>query len=405
MESANAPNLKFLTMAEAHYRPVCEADLEAFASMASVSFSFDAKEAPKWFEKAGHENMRVLDKSGQIVAGLIRVPMGLWIAGNSISTVGVSGVATPPESRNQGHCKEMMKQFLIEEKSQGSPLSSLYAATFHLYRSVGYEHAGAWRKVEVPLQLLPRTSLPDGLELREGSPDDLPAIKSCYEKRARASNGMLDRGDYIWKKMMDPHQAKPRVWVFESSKEVEAYVVLSAKRKSDLDVDYTLHDIQSSTPRGYQALVGFVRSFYSMGGQAIWHSGPDDPILPLLPERGFQVELEDEWMIRILDVRAALEQRGWPKGRSGELHLQIKDPLFEDNNGSFILNVENGQAKVEQGGQGDLELSINSLAPLYTAHRSAESIALSSQAKGTAETLALATALFAAPAPGMPDMF
>jgi predicted acetyltransferase len=264
-------------MPEAHYRPVCEADMDVFANMASVSFSFDVKEAPEWFEKAGHENMRVWERGGQIVAGLIRVPMGLWIAGSSISTVGVSGVVTPPEARNQGHCKEMMRQFLIEEKAKGAPLSSLYAATFHLYRSVGYEHAGAWNKIEVPLQLFPRVSLPEGLELREGCLDDLPAIKLCYEKRARIANGMLDRGDYIWKRIVRPHQATPRIWVFESkssSTEVEAYVVLSAKRKSDLDVDYTLHDVQSSSPRGYQALAGFFRSFYSMGGQVIWHSGP-----------------------------------------------------------------------------------------------------------------------------------
>lgn len=65
----------------------------------------------------------------------------------------------------------------------------------------------------------------------------------------------------------------------------------------------------SSEFRG-RGLRGLPRSLYSMGGEARWHCGPWDPLLGLLPERGFTLKREEDWMLRIINLESALCARG-----------------------------------------------------------------------------------------------
>ena len=62
--------------------------------------------------------------------------------------------------------------------------------------------------------------------------------------------------------------------------------------------------------------------------------GPMDPLLLLMREQDYQVKLLFHWMLRVLDVPAALEARGYPAGVSGTLHLEVEDELFPENRGA-----------------------------------------------------------------------
>ena len=149
----------------------------------------------------------------------------------------------------------------------------------------------------------------------------------------------------------------------------------------------------------------------SMTHEIIFQGTPDDPIIKLLPERNYSAKLLDHWMLRIVDVKAALTARGYATCVNAEIHFLVADDLLSQNSGRHVLRVENGSARVESGGRGDLEIDIRGLAALYSGHASANDllaiglIAPSSRAKNAHEKMELASAVFAGPAPWMGDMF
>jgi predicted acetyltransferase len=107
----------------------------------------------------------------------------------------------------------------------------------------------------------------------------------------------------------------------------------------------------------------------------------------------------------VVDLRKALEKRGYPSGIQTELHLEVQDNLLPENNGKFILSVLNGRGEVTQGGKGELKLDVGGLAPLYTGLFTARQLQLAGQLEATETALSTTTQLFAGASPWMPDFF
>ena len=125
----------------------------------------------------------------------------------------------------------------------------------------------------------------------------------------------------------------------------------------------------------------------------------------MLPEQAFQSRFIDRWMLRIIDIRRALESRGYPANIEAELHLDIQDNLLTENTGKFILSVFQGEGQIQPGGRGELRLNIQGLGPLYTGLFSPHQLQLTGRLMGEETALAIATQLFASPSPWMPDFF
>jgi predicted acetyltransferase len=73
-------------------------------------------------------------------------------------------------------------------------------------------------------------------------------------------------------------------------------------------------------------------------------------------------------MLRILDVRAALEGRGYPP-IDAEATFAIDDPRYEENTGVWRLQLSAGEPKVERGSSHDRRpLSIGTFSSMFTGY-------------------------------------
>jgi len=113
----------------------------------------------------------------------------------------------------------------------------------------------------------------------------------------------------------------------------------------------------------------------------------------------------ERWMLRIVDVKAALEQRGYPAQLQAELHLELSDDVIPENTGRFVLTVADGQGAVSPGGSGELKLDIGGLAPLYTGLFNAHQLQMMGLLSGSAAGRAIATQMFAGIPPWTSDFF
>lgn len=380
-----------------------EPAIQVYAEILSQSLQFPPLREFDWVGRAGPENIRVIRRCGEVIGGLVLLKMGQWFGGRSVPMVGINAVAIAPHERAGGAGTALMQAAVQELHEHGVALSALYPATQPVYRNVGYEQAGVRLRYRLATAVIDtrRRDLP----VRLAQPDDREAIRRLYNERARHANGTLDRGEWSWRRIFSPRKGTPYGYVVEEAGAVCAYVFFLHETRRTMHYDLDLLDVAARTREGALRLLTLFADHRSMARFITWHGGSADPLAALLSEQRARPRRSIDWMLRIVDLRAALESRGYPAGLRAELHLDVHDDVLPANAGKWHMQVADGQATVRAGGSGGLRADIRGLAALFTGHRTAHDLKLIGQLEGDDETLATATAVFAGPAPWMSDMF
>src|SRR6516164_5671298 len=120
--------------------------------------------------------------------------MRQWWRGRPVPMAGVSSVTVAPEYRGLGIGRLLMTALLDEIAARRYPLSALFPATMPLYRSLGWELAGARDTAVIParslLRLVPPDALPpDALPPDAVPPDALPPAPPAPPRLHRAGPG------------------------------------------------------------------------------------------------------------------------------------------------------------------------------------------------------------------------
>ncbi|HZO17129.1 MAG TPA: GNAT family N-acetyltransferase [Polyangiaceae bacterium] len=379
-------------------------DRSALGKILGVSFGFDPEASKGWFEKAGFDNVRVLRDESGIIGGLLLIPMGQFFGGRSVPMVGFAGVGVTPSARGTGAATQLMHHAIRELAAQRVPLSCLYPATLPLYRRAGYEIAGSLHVVTLQGRDLARSER--SLAIRAFEPADEAAVQNTYRSYAALRDGWLDRGPYVWERTRRVENgAMTHGHVFCDESGIEGYVFYR-HRRTDHGFDLQISDMAAATPRALSTLFAFIADHRSLAETVSWRGGVDEPLLMLFREHRYQMRFFHHWMLRIVDVEAALTRRGYAPSIDGEITLVIDDDLVPDNAGAFVLRVAGGAAEVVRGESGSaLKLDIRALASLYSGQHNARTLARLGRVEASDETLARAAAMFAGSPPSMADMF
>ena len=388
--------------------PADEAEIDELARIYSWSFGFPEETAREALTKLGRETTRVLRDDGRLAAGFNALPMGQWFGGVSVSMAGVHAVGVSPEHRGRGVATRLMQAAVREFRDSEYALSALFPAKLALYRRVGYEIAGGRYFITLKtsdIQLADREGANE-LCLRAIAATDDEAIRETYRRFARRESGLVDRGEFSWHRVREPRNHKARGFLVEGEDGVEGYVYLYEKRGEGAPgYDIEVSDIVALTPRACRRLLVFFGDHRSLGFSVRWPGHPADSLLQHLAEPRCRLELFYPWTLRIIDVSRALAARGYPPGVTAELHLAVADDTLAENEGCFTLSVADGKGEVRAGGKGSLAVDVRGLAALYSGFLSPLAARSAGLLDGSEEELRAAAAIFAGPAPWMPDMF
>jgi predicted acetyltransferase len=362
-----------------------------------------------WMSMLGLDNFREVRKRGEVVAGLGYVPMGQWFGGQSVPCIGITAVGVAPEQRGTGVGGAMLKMMLADMREMGVPLSCLYPATLPFYQKIGFERAGQRVIYELPIDAIDVSER--GLDLVPVGPDDYPTLHALYERRARLSSGNLDRAQWMWDRKLDSADQQTFRYLIMKDGEPEGYI---AYRQGERSTPLAVTDVCVLTQAAARRVLTLFAAYRSMLEFATWAGAPLDPLAFALIEPQVAVahprvttKSVFEWMLRIVDVKGALEARGYPEGLIAELHFDISDEHVEANNGRFVLEVGDGRGTVRPGGEGRIRLHVRDLAAIYSGFVTPGD--LPTLGTGTAciaeGDLALTGAVFSAARPWLSDMF
>jgi predicted acetyltransferase len=303
---------------------------------------------------AGRRILGVFSGSTVVAAARLHPYQQVW-GGRPLPMAGIAGVTVAPEWRGQGVSALLMRECARRAVELGDVMSVLFPAALPPYRKLGWEIAGSVSRVTFAADALRRLSAP-AVELRRAQPSDAASVADIMRRHTegRRASGPLVVTEEIAAEAL-------------SSAENFAYLaddgfVSYAWYDGDLAVE-TAVGLSADTTRALWALVG-------SGASAVekvhaWLA-PDDPIHLVLDAKAALDVQEDHWMLRVLDVRQALEQRGYPLGAEVSVSFTVKDLLLPQNSGSFRLEVSQGRgAVVDAAGADGPTFGANGLAALF----------------------------------------
>lgn len=386
------------------------ADLEALACQEALAFNTPYPSCVSWL-RVTRDHVRVVRAAGKVVGGLVQYDMGQFFGGRSVRNVGIAGVAISPAARGRGAAKSLMAATLNEMRDAGVAVSTLYPTTFTLYRRAGYAVAGHRYRYRLPLAGLGQIKATR--EIRRLDPKgDAEALKQLYRRLATNRPGWLDRNEHIWERV-HKHPAGRDIHAYAilgyDGTRIDGYVVYTLGEVAHYPYELKIRDVQVANRDAARRILALFSDCRTLARHATWYGALDDSLLLEVPEVGTEISVAETWMLRIVDIRAAFAERGYPPGVAARIELEVADDVIAGNNGRWRLEVEDGRGRLERldepAGAESLALDVRALASLYSGHLSARRLAELGRLQASAGTRALADRIFAGEPPSMPDYF
>jgi predicted acetyltransferase len=286
-----------------------------------------------------------------------------------------------------------------------------------IYRSLGWELAGAKHEFTVPARSLRELQPPDpqaAAELTQApritraTPDDANRVINAI---GRAHLAARDAGPVTW------DEGPARQWLdrpdryayLAESADGTAADGFAAYRWAGGDTrELWVERVHATTPGALRALWSVIASNASVTRTVRGWTAPGDPFWWLSAERDATISRRSMWMLRVVDVTAAIAARGFPPGVSVSVPLRINDKARPANAGRWLLTVADGKGTMIPNGSvpspDPLTLGPRGVAALYAGIGVASLRGSGLAAGGTPHDGALLDAAFAA-TPFMVDDF
>ena len=336
-------------------------DLDAAFDVRSRSFGLLDPSMRDWWDNIQHESIKehraigIFDGERLLAQGKVLSYQQFW-GGRPMAMGGVAGVVVAPDARGRGVGSQLMKAIAERSRQLGDLVSALYPATIPIYRSLGWEVAGAQYRISISAEAL-RTLGGKAVPLRTATQSDVEPFRTSLgdSYTAHRANGP---------KLPTVTEAKEQL----TDDAMMSYVtdgghVVFEWRKADLVMSY----LSADTPEIARALWSVVGSGSSVAKKVVAYVAPDDPIHFLLPEEVAHETSVKHWMLRVMDAPKAIAARGFSPEVTGSAMLVLDDPLLPGNTGSWRLEVSGGRGQLTsaKGTKAGLRLGPNGFAALF----------------------------------------
>jgi predicted acetyltransferase len=220
---------------------------------------------------------------------------------------------------------------------------------------MGFELAGTHDVHRVAIGDLPTPTVAGGLPA-VGLVDverDLAGIRALYERWASPHTGPVsfDR-DEDWRRRVLASLGDETFRSVVARDGDRVLGLLSFSRvaaEGHLDVAFGLdcRAFVATTGPGLDALLAYIGGYAGLGRWIRFAGPPNDALSLRLPAQSLEVHERYRWMLRLLNVPAAFEARGYPPV-DAEVTFSVDDHRYPDNGGPWRLMVRDGRGSIER---------------------------------------------------------
>ncbi|MFI6443511.1 GNAT family N-acetyltransferase [Kitasatospora sp. NPDC050543] len=307
--------------------------------------------------------------------------------GAVLPAAGVTMVGVLPTYRRRGVLTALMRRQLDDVRDRGEALAVLTASEPAIYGRYGYG-LGSWRlSVEIQRGRVRVHSPaadpadPGGTPLRLRLTDPAGSAAACeklYASRVPLRPGMLERRPG-WEQLalVDPESERAGFSKLQCVLAEDAvsgrllgyarYAVKADWHRTGPAGTVRVDDVEAVGPQAYAALWAFLLDLDLTDTVAARNRPMDDPLLHLVSDpRRLQPQLSDALFVRLVDVGAALQGRGY--AAPVEVVLEVEDTFCPWNSGRWQLHSEGpgkGASCLPTTAPAELALTVRELGSVY----------------------------------------
>jgi predicted acetyltransferase len=343
------------------YRPARRTDVETLAELGVRTYRVSSMEKRREFytdhPRFDLRDVRVGELDGQIVASCVLYPLTAFVRGQRVPFIGVGSVAVAPEHRRRGIGEAMMRSALREMRQRGNSFSILYAFRGSYYRKLGY---GTIEIVQ-PLAISPN-NLPSSDEVRRTRRlmlPDRPAVQALYDRVASQGHFTIERTAEWWMRRLWNYPGDWIVYEGRRRGQIEGYLYYEIdSTEGPFRLAMTLTEVVAATPEAHRGLVGHLASLCDQVKEIHYAAPSDNAWLAQLKtaqnlrpgaEIGLVLDtgnVANGAMLRITDVKSALEIFPVSPLARGEIVLEVEDAVLPQNSRAFRVSAREGRLKV-----------------------------------------------------------
>lgn len=320
------------------------------------AFVSEREQTERWVEKVIKPNLQdtrvLVDDDGEIKVQMAMYYPGLWLGTAAVKTPGIFAVASPPENRRSGYIRQMLFSVMNELRAAGYGTVILYPFYFPFYKKFGYEQAGSTKHLSIKMAQFTKFRPKTKGRWNQLGPDQWAEFNALYEAHCAGRFGLLTRDEQWWREQMlvfgNNKPRKSYIWYNEAG-EAQAYILYRFEEAKDHERDMLVRDMVWLNLAAKHEVLAFLANHDSQAAKVSWNGtlAPDFEIMPLLDDpRAVEEKIEPGYMLRILDVELAMQQRPWPHGVSGSFSLAVQDDGLEWNNLTVQVTVADGKTTV-----------------------------------------------------------
>jgi len=349
----------------------------------------------------------------RLLAGMWVYPFQMRVGDRDMSMGGVAAVATWPDARNLGLVARMMQKAHETMRREGRAIAVLMPFRNSFYERLGYadvfyHHRWDFRPEDLarPGRHRARARMVDGLTAWQD-------METLHQTVGANRLGTVRRDALFWRVRLLPEDKVVRnTYVIERGKELVGFIV--ARQSNDPgDKERTLFVEQAVwlDNDALQAILALIWSHRDQMKKVTWHLPTDVDLFPFFSEAITpEVHLKHKMMLKLVDLKAAIEQRSYPKDLEGEASLKVDaDSTSLWNEGLWRIEIAGGQAEVRKiraaGGRRGVPCRIQTLSAIYSGFRSASELVRLGQASFPAETCRVLDRAFPRGVPYMQEWF
>ena len=364
---------------DVHIRPIADDELEAYCIALEVAFSDRLAEGDLDRERliAVPDRYLAAFDGDQIVGGAASLLIEMTLPGARAAMCSfVTAVGVKPTHRRRGINTALMRRQLDDLHERGEPFAALWASEAGIYGRYGYGLGSliSTLSIDADRSRFVRGYEPAGsVELLQRD-DAMPVMRDVYERVRRTRPGMLALtgvwSDWHWfprAKEADP----PRTYAIhrDADGQADGFVVYTVKHEwpdSIAALQVEVRELITEGPRAYADLWRFVLDIDLVAKVEAWNRPADEPLVWLVTEpRRLRMRLADGLWVRLIDVQAALQLRGYVA--PGRLVLDVEDRFCSWNDGRVELVVQEDGSAVctATDATPDLRCSVNDVGSVF----------------------------------------
>jgi predicted acetyltransferase len=301
----------------------------------------------------GIETVLVAEQNGRIAGALKITPFRQYLGGVALPMMGLAAVGVAPWARRQGVGAQLCGQALVKAWERGDVVSVLYPFRPEFYRRLGWGLVGEMHGYRFAPEQLRDAGDP---HVRLAEPGDLPGAMTCYARVARASNGMIERDDVLFKRLLET----PATHLFVTDPETRGYLIVRYGRARSAD-RRVLHvrELVAEDDEAYTRLLSWISRQRDLWRRVRYDATTDEHFAHRLADPRPPGFLPARWlwapvarvirgpMLRVLNVEAVFRERvRWGPAPAQAFTLEVPDEQLPANRGPWRVEFDGTRARI-----------------------------------------------------------